>query len=236
MDRGVTTGAPAGTERKVVCMVDLADENPPTGPGDLSVTLEAEIIVRLNQHLCVDGTVRAVTNDAPLAHGFMLKDKRPGLITMTFSTGLVESRQSEATGRFHDVNTMRVMALNTIHLAFNDRVMLRQREFRVRREMTLKTGGRILAGVQDKPAFATTHLHVFAARTVARFASTWSDSCARRELHARVSAGGKDSNIVGVTLKTCLVANVISARNGGAHHDRSGCCGAGVCHAQNQKP
>jgi len=177
-----------------------------------------------------------MANGAALAQRFVLEDEGPGLITMTLSARLIEARQTEATSWFHDVCAMRIVTLNTVHFAFDNRMMLRKRKLGMRFQMALKTGSRVLAGIQNEPSLATTGFDVLAAGTVARFAAALSDSGIRRELHPGVRATGKLIHIIGVALKTGLVADVISAWNGGAHHDRSRCCGTGVCHAQNQKP
>ena len=200
------------------------------------MAFETEIIVRLDQHLGIDRTVRIVTNGATLAHGFVFEDKRPSLIAMTFGAGLIEPRNAESAGWFHDVSAMWIVTLYTVHLAFDYGMMLRHGKLRVRLEVTLKTGSRIFAGIQNELAFAATHFDVFAAWAVTGFAPALSDARIGSKLHTRMRAGREDSDIVGVTLKTGLVTNVIGAGNGGAHHDRSGCCRTGVGHAQNQKP
>src|SRR5689334_23131995 len=136
--------------------------------------------------------MRAVANGTTFAHCLMLEDKRPGLVAMTLSTRLIKSRDAEPTSGFHDVRAVRVMALHAVHLAFDYRVVLRQREFRVRLKMALKAGSGIFAGVQNELPFTTTHFDVLAARTVARFASAWSNARVGSELHTGVRAGRED--------------------------------------------
>ena len=195
------------------------------------MTLKAEVIVGLNQHLGIYRTVRIVTNRATFAHRFMFKNKRASLVAMTFSAGLIESPDAEPTGGLHDISAMRIVALHTVHFPFNHRVMLRQGEFRVGLEMALETGSGIFARIQNKLTTTATDFDVFTPGTVTSLASTLPGSGIGSELHSSVSAGGKDPNIVGVTLKARFVANVIGPGNGRAHHDRSGGCRTGVCQA-----
>lgn len=232
----VTTRAPTRPQREIIRVVYLADKNPATRSRHLRMTLEAKIIVRLDQHLRVDRAVRIVTNDATFAHRLMFKDKRPGLIAMASGTGLIESRQPQPAGGFHDVVSMRIVTLDTIHFAFDHRMMLWQRKLRMRFEVALETGRSILARIQDEPPATTADFDVFAARTVAGFAAALADACVGRELHPGVRTGGENADVVGVALKTGFVADVIGPRNGRAHHDRSGRGGAGVHRAQNQEP
>ena len=177
--------------------------------------------------------MRAVTNRAALAHCLMLEDKRSRLIAMTSRTRLIESRQAKATSRFHDVSTMRIVALNTVHLAFNHRMMLRQRKLRVRLQVALKAGGRIITGIQNKLSLTAPHLDVFAPRTMTCFAPALSNLCVRNELHASVRTRWENLDVVGMTLEARLVTDVSGAGNGRADHDGPRGRGTGVCHAQN---
>ena len=55
------------------------------------------------------------------------------------------------------------MTLHAIHPPLDDRVMLRQIEFSVRLQMTLKTGSRIFTGIDNKPSVSAPGLNMFAA-------------------------------------------------------------------------
>ena len=236
MNRGVTTGTPTRTGSEISGVRHTADEYFAGPATHLSMALEAKIVVRLDQHLCVDRTVRVVTNRAALAQCLVFENKRASLITMTLSTGLIKPRQAQPTGWFHDVSTMRIVALNTVHLAFDYRMMLRKRKLRVRLKVALKTGSGIFARIDDKPSFTTTNLHVFASGPMASFTPTLSDFRIGNEMHSGMSSRWKNSHVIRVTLKTRLVADVISPGNAGAHHDSSGGRGTGVCHPQYKKP
>ena len=60
---------------------------------------------------------------------------------------------------------MRVVALNTIHFAFNHGMMLGQIKFSLNFEVALKTRCRVFAGINDE--FVLAAFDVFAARAVA---------------------------------------------------------------------
>ena len=89
---------------------------------------------------------------------------------MTLRATFILSRHRESARRLENVAAMRIVALHAAHVAFDDRMMLRQIEFRVNVEMTLKTGSRIVARIDDELR-GTAGLDVFAAGTVAGFAA-----------------------------------------------------------------
>jgi len=68
---------------------------------------------------------------------------------------------------------MRIVALDAIHLAFKNRVMLRQMKFRAGFLVALEASLRVFAGIDDKflKAAPTGHGDVLAARTMAGFAA-----------------------------------------------------------------
>ena len=65
-----------------------------------------------------------VADGATFAQGRMSKDKGPGLVAMTLGATFIRAGHGQATGRFEGVSAVRVMALDAIHVAFHDRVML----------------------------------------------------------------------------------------------------------------
>ena len=84
----------------------------------------------------------------------VFKDKWPGLLAMAFSTTFVPTRHRKSTRGFVDVESVRVVAIDTVHAPFNHRMMLRELELRVRGQVTLKAGFGVLAGVDDELAAA----------------------------------------------------------------------------------
>jgi hypothetical protein len=84
---------------------------------------------------------------------------------------LVQARHGEAAGGFHDVRAVWVVALDAVHPAFEDGMMLRQIEFGVGFQMTVETSGWVFAGIDDEFSPSTTGFDVFAARAVTGFAT-----------------------------------------------------------------
>ena len=92
------------------------------------------------------------------------------LRAMALGAGFVQARQGEAVCGFHYALAVGIVALHTIHFAFDHRMMLRKMEFSADLQVTLEAGFRVLAGIDDEfcPAAG---FDVFAAGTVARFAT-----------------------------------------------------------------
>ena len=73
--------------------------------------------------------MRGMTDGAALAQCRVLKDNRLGLFPMTLSARLIQTGHGQARRRFHDVLAVGIMALNAVHLAFEDGMVLRKMEF-----------------------------------------------------------------------------------------------------------
>ena len=114
------------------------------------MTAQTEVGVALNQHLAIDGSVRGVAGNATFSQRLMLEDELPGLFAVTGGTVFVQPCHREPTEWFHDVQPVWIVALDAIHLAFNDGVVLGQIELCVSLEMAFKTRGRVFAGVDDE--------------------------------------------------------------------------------------
>jgi hypothetical protein len=69
----------------------------------LRMAAQTQIVVRLRQHLFVDGAVRLMTRGAAFPQGFVLENKTSRLFPMTVCALLVEVRHREAAFGFHDV-------------------------------------------------------------------------------------------------------------------------------------
>ena len=123
----MAAGRPTSAVPDIPAVIDISNVETGTGarqPG-LRMATEAEIRVSHREQLGIDRAMRIVACRAALAQRGMLKDEGPGLLTMTLTAGLVRPGHRISARRFHDVQTMRVMALDAIHLALRDRVMLR---------------------------------------------------------------------------------------------------------------
>jgi hypothetical protein len=131
---------------------------------------QAKVVVALRQELAIHRTMWLMTNSAAFAQRFVFVNERPALLAVALRARFVEPRHRESARRFHDVMTVRIVALHAIHLAFGHWMMLRQTEIRVDVEVTLKTRRRIFSRIDDQTPSAA-HAHMFAARPVARFAA-----------------------------------------------------------------
>ena len=225
MNGGVAASCPAGAVAKKSGMVNVTDVKVSdcTRLSHLGVTLDAEIHVTLQEHLCVDGTVRIVADGATLAQSGMLEYVRPRLLSMTGGAIFVQARNCQSTCGFHDVHAMRVVALDTIHFAFENRVMLRQMEFRARFLMALETGCGVVAGIDDEffEASAAGHDNVLAPRAVAGFTAELAGHVGLFQTHPRVRTGGKHTGNVRMAIRAGFVPNVSSSLDLQRDNDRS---------------
>ncbi|MDB6110497.1 MAG: hypothetical protein JWR69_2247 [Pedosphaera sp.] len=171
VDSSVATGRPTGAVTNQVGMIDLADievaDATSTWSLDLGMAFEAEIGIPLDEHLGVDRTMRVMADGATFAHGLMFENKATGLIPMTSRAVLVQAGHGQTAGGLHDIHPVGIVTLHTVHLPFQDRMMLGQMERGLYFEMTGKTGFRVVAWVHDKPASPTADGDVFAGGPVA---------------------------------------------------------------------
>lgn len=219
MDRTVAARAVASALLEVKGVILLANVYPTGTSLHLRMASKAEICIALGQHLRVYRTVRRVANDAAFTQRFMLEHERSRLIAMALGALLVAPRHGEATSWFHNLFAVRIVTLHAIHSAFDDRMVLRQIEFRVDLEMALKTGGRIFAGVNDEFASPAAALDMFAPRSVTRLAPARANHLRVFDMHSRVRAGRENPRVVRVTFSANFVADVFGAFNLGGRHD-----------------
>jgi hypothetical protein len=177
-----------------------------------------------------------MTDRAAFTQCFVLEDEGLRLIAMALGARLIESRQSQTAGRFHDVRAMWIVALYAIHFAFKHGMMLRQAEFGVSVQMTLEASGRIFAWIQDEFSTPAPDSDMLAARTMTGFAPAGAGLRIRREVHPGMSAGGKLLNVIGVTGQAGLVTDVFGPGDVCRHKHDARNCGTGIhCH-QHHKP
>lgn len=170
MNGGVTARRPATalTQKRGVrdsADIDFAGRN--ARSLKLGVAFEAKVPIVLDQQFSVHGTMRSVTHGAAFAQGFVFKHKRTRLLAMTGRAAFVETRHGESTGGFEDVAAVRIVTVHTIHPPLNDRMMMREMEFRVRLQVTLEAGRRVLARIDDELTPAAAHSDVLASRAMA---------------------------------------------------------------------
>lgn len=123
MHRGVAPRGPARTHADIKRVVHIADKNGRCcgrdrrcRAGILGVTTQTKVGIALRQQLCVDRTMRCVTDGAAFAQRGVLENERPGLFAMTLGAGLVGARHGQTAGRFENIAAMRVMALRAAHV------------------------------------------------------------------------------------------------------------------------
>jgi hypothetical protein len=152
----------------------------------------------------------------------MLKHKRPRLFAVTLRAILVQPRHRETSGGLENIAAVRVVALDTIHPAFDDGVMLRQVEFGVGRHMALKTSGWFFAWIDDELATSAPRRDVFAAGTMARFATGLAGALALRQVNPGMGTGRELANDLAVAIGAGFVADEGGTRNNGRREHSPG--------------
>ena len=134
--------------------------------------------------------MRFVAGSAAFAQGLVLEDELTGLILVTTRTGLIPSGKGQTAGWFHDVVTVRIMALDTVHVAFDHRVAIGEAELSMLSDVTLEARFRLLAGIEDQAIErrSTASVHVQTTGTVAGFAAGIDAIRTRHRVHASVDA------------------------------------------------
>jgi hypothetical protein len=154
----VTTCTPAGTAAQEGRVGNVTDVDLSGGGVHLGVALEAKIIVPLNEHLVRNRTVRLMTDRAAFPESFVFVDDWPGLFAMTLSAAFVQPCHSRCGARaktsavrgLENVGSMGIVALHAIHALFENGMMVRKFELRMRLDVTIETGLRLPAGIDDE--------------------------------------------------------------------------------------
>ena len=112
MNGGVASGGPTGAVANETGMIHVANVKARWGilTPRLRMAPQAEVRVTDGQELGVDGAVRIVASSASFAQRGVLKDKRPGLLSMALGARLVQARHGDTSGSFHNIQAMRIMA------------------------------------------------------------------------------------------------------------------------------
>ena len=177
------------------------------------MALEAKVGVALDEHLGVDGTVGIVADGATFAECCVFEDEGPGLFAMALRAVFVDARHGQAARRFHDIHAVRVVALDTAHFSFNDRVMLRKVEFRASFLVALKARFGVFPGINNKFFLTTTagRGDVLAAGAVTGFTAGLAGHFGIIDAQTCVRAGGKNAGDIGMTIQAGLVSDVSGA-------------------------
>ncbi len=195
-------------------MINVANEN---GAGRawllrLCVAAQAEIRIALDEHLPVDRAVRVVADRAPFAQGLMLEDKRAGLLAMALLAAFVLPGHGQPDSRLENIAAMRVVALHTVHVPFNDLMMIGQAECSLNVQMALETRRRVVARIDDEFCVAAA-FDVLAAGAVTGFAARAARQRCAHKVDLRMRTGGEFPDNLRMAIHTSLVADVMSAGN-----------------------
>lgn len=213
MNSGVTAGGPTTPQPEQLPVIGLSNEDTAV-LLDLGVALQAEVQVALDHELRVERTVRLMAGGASFAHGFMLEHKWASLIAVTIGAAFVQSGHGQSAGRLPNIVAVGIMTVAATHAAFEHRMVLRQIELRMRRQMTLEAGCGIAARIDDQIT-CTGRRHMAATWTVTRFAAGLPghlESIVAME--PAVGAAGKDSSVVFMALGAGRVAHKRRAFDG----------------------
>ena len=154
-----------------------------------------------------------VTIDAAFAHGLVVKHMRPRLLTVTLRAFIVHPRHAHAL-RIVNILTMRVVATNTTHATFFERMMIGQIELRFFINMALETRFGIFAWIDDELTDAAASVDVEAAGTVAAFTTLAGNAfLIAGELDPRVLGELEIIDLLFVTGRTCIHSDILRAGN-----------------------
>jgi hypothetical protein len=130
-------------------VIDISDENSAGHLLFLEMTLQTECVVSLVQHSLIDRAMGRVADETAFAHCFMLKHEWTALRGVTLHTGVVRAQEGDpatdkrllqtGTAAFNRFASVRVVAVGTAHLAFQDRMMVGQLKLSAQVLVTLKT-------------------------------------------------------------------------------------------------
>jgi hypothetical protein len=203
-------------------MQDVADVDLSGGRAwalHLGMATQTEIGIALCEQFPIQRPVRVVTDSAAFAQRLVFENHGPGLLAMALRAAFISAGHCQAATGFEDVSAVRIVALHTIHPPFQDRMMLREMKPGFSLDVALETSGRVFAWIDDEftPAAG---LDVFAAGTVAGFATRAAGQGAPPRISARMRTGRKDRDNGGMTIRARLVPHNMGA--GYAQRDDDG--------------
>lgn len=152
------------------------------------MTLQAEGVVTLGEHLRVDGAVDVVAGGAAFADSLVVEHMRAGLLVVALGADLVDASHGQDL-RLADVLAVRIVAGDAGHSSFLDGMVEGEAELGLLVDVTLEAGFGVLAGIDDEPAPAAAGVDVEAAGAVATFAALPG--------HALLVAGDLDASVLG---------------------------------------
>lgn len=224
----MATGGETASASDETGVIGFADDDLPGAQLDLGMALEAKVIVCLEEHFGIRGAMRNMADGAAFAHRFMVVDKRPGLLPVTFGAGFVDLGHGQAAGGLSDVTSMGIMAVRATHAVLDHGVMLGQMEFRLDIEVATKTSFRIILGVDNKTTFPTPCRDMFAAGAMAGFAACLASPFEIVLVELAVRAGVENSRDVRMTFDAGAIADKRGPFNFRRSNDCAIECGAGT--------
>lgn len=231
---GVASRAPTRASAYERSMRNLTDKNLSAQRGYLRVAFETEIVVTLDEHLVGDGAVRVMAYGATFAQRFVVEHHRARLLAMAFSAAFVQPRHADrgpdaersAMRCLHDVRAVGIVALDAIHAAFQDGMMLGQLELSVDIKMTSETRLRVAPGIDDQFP-ATPSLDVQAARSMTGFTAGGVVVGSAFDVQTGVGTGRKGASVIGMAFDTGFVTDESCAFNLRRNYDTPGHGGTG---------
>jgi hypothetical protein len=191
-------------------------------PLGLEVTLEAEILVALNEHFVIRAAMRIVAGGAAFANGFVFENEWPALLHMALHTGVLLDRHGSAAAA-NRLAFVRVVTVAAGNFAVLDGMVVWRVELGFFIEMTLEASFRVPLWIEDCVARAAAFV-VNAARPVAGFATHLLRVRALRH-QARVIGSVEILGDVLVALFAGFAADERGAFDVRRDHDRSlDCC------------
>ncbi|EEF59801.1 hypothetical protein Cflav_PD2808 [Pedosphaera parvula Ellin514] len=136
---------------------------------------------------------------------------------------------------FHDVQTVRVVALDTVHFPFDEGMMLGKMKGGLGFEVALETGLRVFAGIDDESAAPATDGDMFAGGAMAGFAALNTGHTSFLETQPCMRAGGEGVADVGVAFEAGFITDESGTLDLRGSNDGSIGGGTGI-EEQNQRP
>lgn len=161
-----------------------------------------------------------MANHTALAQRFVFENDRTGFPAMALGAALIKPRHGQPARGLKNVAAMRIVALDAIHPAFRNRMVLRQLKLGVNLQVALLANRWIFAGVDDE-ILSAARRNMFAAGAVTQFASRIAGAAGRGQPDARMRTGGELPHQRSMTVCTSFIAHLMRAGNFGNHGDRA---------------
>lgn len=199
---------------------------------DTSVTLQTEVGITFRQHLWINGAMNIVTIDATFAYGLMVEHVWPCLLTMTLRANIIHSSHVHALW-IVNILTMRVVATNTAHSPFFERMMIGKIELRFFINMALETCFRIFTWIDDKLTLTAAGIYMETTGTMTAFAALAGNAfLVAGELNSRVLGELEIIDFLFVTSSTNIHADILRTGDKWRSHHHPVNRRAGNCQSQ----